>query len=51
VPGDGKYPLTTSLVPPDVSIERDILGKVVSCNIVDHDITDEHTFVEPAKEK
>jgi hypothetical protein len=46
VPTDGKYPLETSPVPPGVSIEGDMLGKVVSLKFVDHDITDEQKFPE-----
>jgi hypothetical protein len=42
--------LGTSLVPSFVSIEGDILGKVVTLKFMDHDITDEYKFPELAKE-
>jgi hypothetical protein len=50
-PTDGKYPLATPTVPPSVSVEGDMLGKVVSLKFVDHDITDEQKFLEIAREK
>jgi hypothetical protein len=51
VPANGKYPLETSPVPPGVSIEGDMLDKVVSLKFMDHDITDEQKFPELAREK
>jgi hypothetical protein len=48
---DGKYPFKTTLVPPSVSNERDILNKVVSLKFVDHNITDKKTFPEMSREK
>jgi hypothetical protein len=47
----GKYSLETSPVPPSVSIEGDILVKVVELKFADHDITDEKKFLELAREK
>jgi hypothetical protein len=41
VPVDGKYPLETSLVPPGVIIEGDMLGKVDTLKFVDQNIIDE----------
>jgi hypothetical protein len=51
VPTDGKYPLKTSLVPPGVSIEAYMLGKVVVLKFVDHDIIDEKKIPKLAREK
>jgi hypothetical protein len=48
---DGKYPLETSLVPPGVIIEGDMLDKVVSLKFMDHDITDEQKFSNFSREK
>jgi hypothetical protein len=51
VPTNGKYPLGTSPVPPGVSIEGDMLGRLSSLKFMDHDITDEKKFPELAREK
>jgi hypothetical protein len=50
VPTDGKYLLVTSLVSPGVSIEGDMLGKVVGLKFKDH-IISEKKFLDMAKEK
>jgi len=44
VPTYGKYPLATSPIPLGVSIEGDMLGKVVGLNFMVHDIYDEKRF-------
>jgi hypothetical protein len=51
VPTNGKYPLPKSPVPPGVSIEGEMLRKVVGLKFMDHDITDEKKFPELAREK
>ena len=51
VPVDEKYPLETSLVPPSVIIEGDMLGKVSSLNFVYHNMKNEHKFPKMSKEK
>ena len=38
-------------VPPRVSREGNMLGKIVNLKFVDHDITDEQPFTELAREK
>jgi hypothetical protein len=43
--------LEASPIPPSVSVEGDMLGKVFSLKFVDHDITDEQKFLELAREK
>jgi hypothetical protein len=44
------YPLKIALVPHGVSTKGDMLGNVAS-KFVDHDIIDQHKFLELAREK
>jgi hypothetical protein len=44
VPTNGKYPLGTTLVPPRVSLEGEMLRKIAGLKFMDHDIIDEQKF-------
>jgi hypothetical protein len=50
VPSNGKYPLTTSLVPPGVRIEGEMLSKIVGLKFMDNEITKQQKFPELAME-
>jgi hypothetical protein len=49
VPTDGKYPLVTSPIPPNISVEGDMIGNVVALKFVDHDIIYQQKFPKMAK--